>query len=56
MVRNDVERCGQKLLQRSIARLLLQVEAMVNTGEPSCKRKVVGSIPTTGSTFDQAFL
>ena len=35
--------------------LLLLVEAMVNTEWPSCKRKVVGSTPTTGSTFDQAF-
>ena len=30
-------------------RLLLLVEVMVNMEWPSCKRKVVGSTPTTGS-------
>jgi hypothetical protein len=34
-------------------RLLLLVEVIVDAGVLSCKRKVVGSTPTTGSTSDQ---
>jgi hypothetical protein len=47
--RNGVERCCSRPLTRSLATLLLQVEAMVNMEWPPCKRKVVGSTPTTGS-------
>ena len=35
--------------------LLLQVEAMVNMEWPPCKRMVVGSTPTTGSTLTSGF-
>ena len=50
LVRNGVEPSGQKHLLRSTPRLLLLVEGIVDTVVLSCKRKVVGSTPTTGSS------
>ena len=47
------KRCRMMLFptlnQRLIPRLLLQAVAMVNMEWPPCKRKAVGSTPTTGS-------
>jgi hypothetical protein len=53
VARNDVCESAHRHQQRLTERALLLVEAKSSADGLSCKRQVVGSIPSCGSTHEQ---